>query len=257
VAFPAVARNALSSNSTFVAAMTGTESTLTAELERVRRLNDERAASPRLAAALDRIAEFQARRLAATYSDLARDPRYKEAIAFFSSDLYGPGDFSRRDADLARVVPTLRRVMPSGVIATVTMAIQLTALSQELDRALLVKLGADAPLSVASYCIAYRACANRGGRTQQIALIGKVGHGLDRYVHSPLLRRTLAVMRVPARAAGLATLQRFIESGVSAFARMRVATEFLETIDARETALMNAILAGDDTPFPEPRCATS
>jgi hypothetical protein len=233
--------------------MTDTESNLRAELERVRRLHDERAASPRLASALDRIAEFQARRLDATYRDLALDPRYQAAIEFFRSDLYGPGDFSRRDADLAIVIPKLRRVMPSGVIATVTMAIELTALSQELDRALLVELDVDTPLSVAVYCIAYRACANRDARALQIALIGKVGRGLDRYVHTPLLRGTLALMRVPARAAGLATLQRFLERGVTGFARMHGATEFLETIDTRETALMNAIFAGSDAPFPDPR----
>jgi hypothetical protein len=233
--------------------MTRRESDLIAALERVRREHAERSASPRLASALDRIADFQARRLDVTYRDLARDPRYRDAIAFFRTDLYGPGDFSRRDADLARMVPTLRRVMPLGVTATVTMAVELTALSQALDRALLGKLGADTPLSVAAYCIAYRACANRDARAQQIALIGEVGRGLDRYVHMPLLRKTLALMRLPARAAGLTTLQRFLERGVAGFARMHGATEFLATIDARESELMNAIFAGNDAPFPDPR----
>jgi len=236
--------------------MTSVKSDLMAELERTRRMHDERAASARLASALDRIAEFQARRLDATYRDLARDPRYKEAIAFFGTDLYGPGDFSRRDADLARVVPMMRRMLPSGVIATVTMAIQLSALSQELDRALLVELGMDTPLSVAAYCGAYRGCANCDARAQQIALIGNVGRKLDRYVHAPLLRRTVAAMRMPARVAGLNALQRFLERGVAGFASMRGATEFLDTIDTRETALMNAIFAGDDAPFPDPRGTT-
>ena len=111
------------------------------------------------------------------------------------------------------------------------MAIALPALSQELDRALLARLGTEAPLDVTAYCRAYRACANRDARERQIALIGSVGRGLDRYVHAPLLRRTLAVMRVPARAAGLATLQRISRTRRPAFARMRGATEFLETID--------------------------
>jgi hypothetical protein len=224
-----------------------------AELERARRMHDERAASERLASALDGVAEFQARRLDATYSDLARDSRYADAIAFFRSDLYGPGDFSRRDTDLARVAPMMQRLLPSRVIATVTMAVQLSALSQGLDRALLIKLGVDAPLSVAAYCNAYRACANRDAREQQIALIGRVGRGLDRYVHAPLLRGTLTAMRIPAKAAGLSTLQGFLERGAASFARMGDATEFLETIDTRETALMNAIFAGSDAPFPDPR----
>lgn len=229
-----------------------TESKLVAELHRLRRMHDERAASPQLAGALDAIADFQARRLDATYQDLARDPRYREAIAFFRSDLYGPGDFSRRDADLARIVPTMQRVLPSGGLATVTMAIELSALSQELDRALLAKLGIS-PLTVTTYCVAYRACANRTARERQIALIGTVGRGLDQYVRARLVRHALAVMRLPAKAAGLATLQGFLERGAAAFARMGGATVFLDTIDARESALMNAIFAGDDAPFRDPR----
>lgn len=229
-----------------------TASKLAAELHRVRCMHDERAAYPQLAAALDAVADFQARRLDATYQDLAREPRYEEAIAFFRSDLYGPGDFSRRDADLARIVPTMQRVLPSGALATVTMAIELSALSQELDRALLAKLGAS-PLTVTTYCVAYRACANRADRERQIALIGTVGRGLDQYVRARLVRHALAVMRMPARAAGLGALQGFLERGVAAFARMRGATEFLDTIDTRESALMNAIFAGDDAPFRDPR----
>ena len=62
--------------------------------------------------------------------------------------------------------------------------------------------------------------------------------------------------RRPAKVAGLDTLQRFLERGVAGFASMRGATEFLDTIMSRETALMNAIFAGDDSPFPDPRGTT-
>ena len=63
-------------------------------------------------------------------------------------------------------------------------------------------------------------------------------------------------MRMPARAAGFGSLQGFLERGVAAFARMRGATEFLDTIDTRESALMNAIFAGDDAAFRDPRGST-
>src|SRR5512132_2382112 len=131
------------------------EAELILQLERARVLHEERAASPELAAALDRIALWQSRRLSATYADLARSPRYAPAIAFFQSDLYGPGDFSRRDADLARVVPIMTLMLPARVIATVASAMELSVLSQELDRALLGKLDPAAPLSVPAYCEAY------------------------------------------------------------------------------------------------------
>ncbi len=228
------------------------ETDLIQELEHAQRLHQARLVSPRLAAALDRVAAFQSKRLNATYVDLARDRRYAEAIKFFQSDLYGPGDYSRRDADLARVVPIMARVLPDGVIATVAKAIELSALSHELDRALVAKLGEASPLSVASYCVAYRACDNRRDRERQIALIVQVGTALDRYVHLPLLRSTLAAMRRPARIAGVGALQEFLERGLLSFRGMNGAGEFLAVIEARETAIMQAILAGEEKPFAEP-----
>jgi hypothetical protein len=231
---------------------TAAEVKLIRELGRVRRLDEERAASPVLATSLDRIAEWQARRLNATYADLARNPRYAKAIVFFQSDLYGPGDFSERDADIARVVPLMVRVMPEGVIATVALAMELSAVAQELDRALLGKLNAAARLTVAAYCVAYQACANRADRVRQIALIVATGRALDHYVSKPLIRKTLALMRQPARVAGLGGLQTFLERGFTGFADMRGADEFLVTIETRESALMEAIFAGDRAPFPDP-----
>jgi hypothetical protein len=221
-------------------------------LQRARALHAERAASPVLAAALDRLAHWQSRRLDATYADLGRDARYAGAIAFFGNDLYGPGDFSRRDADLARVVPLLGRVLPRGVLATVAGAMELSVLSHELDRALLARLDPKAALSVRAYCDAYGKIGDRHLRERQIALIVSVGRALDRYVNKPMVRSALAGMRQPARLAGLGALQDLLERGFAAFRRMRGAGEFLAVIETRETALMNAIYAGDRAPFPEP-----
>ncbi|TMH60205.1 MAG: hypothetical protein E6H53_05555 [Betaproteobacteria bacterium] len=231
---------------------TAAQTELIRQLQRARALHEQRAASPALAAALDRLAQWQSRRLNGTYADLARDPRYAAAIAFFGTDLYGPGDFSRRDADLARVVPLMSKVLPEGVLATIAGAMELSVLSHELDRALLERLGPATPLSVVSYCEAYREQDERRSRERQIALIVTVGHALDRYVGKPLVRSALAAMRQPARLAGFGALQDLLERGFAAFRRMDGAAEFLATVETRETALMNAIFAGDSDPFPEP-----
>ena len=225
---------------------------LVCQLERARALHQARAASPGLAARLDRLAAWQARRLNATYADLARQPRYAPAIAFFQSELYGPGDYSRRDSDLARVVPVMTRVLPQGLIATVARAMELSVLSAELDRRMIDKLDPGAGLTVAAYCNAFRSLANPEQRARQIELIVEVGRALDRYVAKPVLRSALVAMRAPARVAGLAALQTFLERGAAAFRRMRGAGEFLVTVEARETALASAIFAGDRAPFPEP-----
>ena len=116
-----------------------------------------RAQNPILAGALDRLSDWQSRRLAASYDDLACDPRYAEAIAFFQSDLYGPQDFSRRDADLAKVVPMMARMLPDGVMWTIAKAMELSALSHELDARVNEYLPrADAQFTVEDYARAFR-----------------------------------------------------------------------------------------------------
>jgi hypothetical protein len=231
----------------------GAQAALIGELARVSRLHEARRADPALAAALARIGEWQARRLRNTYADLAVDPRYMGAIAFFQNDLYGGTDFSRRDADLVRVVPAMVRLLPETVIETVARAVELNALSHELDVALLARLPrADGVFNVAEYCSAYRAAGDYPGRDRQRMLIGHVGAGLDRYVRTPMLGAALTMLRRPAKLAGLAALQDFLERGFAAFQRMNGADDFLKTVAARETRIHDAIVSGTNDPFPEP-----
>ena len=85
-----------------------------------------------------------------------------------------------------------------------------------------------------------------------IELIGEVGMALDRAVGKPLIRSALALMRAPARAAGLGELQTFLERGFDAFRRMKGAESFLATIRDRETGIVTAIFDGRIAPFAEP-----
>jgi hypothetical protein len=223
------------------------------ELTRVSRLHAERTSNPILAGSLERLADWQARRLRMTYADLAADPRYTAAVQFFQNDLYSGADYSRRDADLAKVVPMLVKMLPEGVIATVAVAMELNALSQELDRALLARLPrADAQFSVAEYAKAYRRAGNLPLRRRQIRLIGELGASLDHYVHKPLVRTALAMMKQPARLAGMGALQDFLERGFAAFRSMGGAETFLRTVDERETHIMESIAGGASDPFPDP-----
>jgi hypothetical protein len=231
----------------------GAQALLIRELQRVHRLHEERAGNPILAGALDRLADWQARRLRMTYADLAADPRYTAAVLFFQNDLYGAVDYSRRDADLARVVPMMVKVLPEGVIRTTAIAMELNGLSQELDRLLLARLPrADGSFTVAEYCKAYRRAGNFPLRARQITLIGEIGAALDHYVKKPFIRGALHMMRQPARMAGMSALQDFLERGFGAFHAMHGAEHFLATIDQREIAIMDAIVSGAIDPFPDP-----
>jgi hypothetical protein len=226
---------------------------LVRELARVAQLHEERRGNPILAGSLQRLADWQSRRLRMTYADLAADPRYTAAVEFFQRDLYGGADEIQRDADLARIVPMLVKMLPEGVIASVALAMELDALTQELDRALLVRLPrADVQFTVAEYAKAYRRAGNFPLRRRQIALIVEVGSALDAHVGKPLVRTALAMMRQPARLAGMAALQDFLERGFAACRAMGGADAFLRTIEERETHIMEAIAGGAPDPFPDP-----
>jgi len=176
-----------------------------------------------------------------------------DSIRFFEQDLYGARDFSRRDADLARIVPMMVRMAPTGVVHCVALAVELNALSQELDLALVKQLPrVDGGFTVADYCRAYRRAGDVTGRRRQIALIGEVGAALDRYVHKRLVRTSLAMMRRPAHVAGLSALQDFLERGFAAFRTMDGADEFLAVVRERETRVHDAIVGGRNDPFPDP-----
>jgi hypothetical protein len=230
-----------------------THSAIAHALRRVADLHAERRADPALARALEHLTRWQSARLAQTYGDLARDPRYADAITFFRTDLYGAADFARRDADLARAAPTMARILPERVLGSLAKAIELNALSQELDRRLLARLPArDSPFTVAQYCDAYRAMGNRSERERQLHLVREFGVALDINVHRPLIHAALVAMRHPARAAGLGALQSFLERGFAAFRKMHGAAIFLSTVDQRERELMEAIFGGESAPFADP-----
>ena len=226
---------------------------LVTQLDHARKLHAERAGNPILDGAMQRLADWQSARLMQTYADLTAQPRYRGAIAFFLSDLYGGEEIAKRDADLARVVPIMVAVLPDRVIGTIAQAMELSVMSQELDRLLLGRLPrADGAFTVEEYCRAYRRAGNVAGRRRQIELIGEVGRALDAYVRKPLLRGALAMMRKPAQMSGHSALHDFLERGFAAFRRMGGATEFLATIDKRETELLEKIVDGAHDPFPDP-----
>ena len=216
-------------------------------LEQLRRLRGREAqegSPPRLV----EVKAWQAARLARTYADLAADPRYRQATAFFLNDLYGTKDFSHRDEALLRIYPVLVRTLPDSAVESAALAIEVDALSEELDRRLAARLGTQA-LDETSYAKAYRESSTRAERMRQIDLVDDVGRQLDRLVVKPLVYATLKLMRRPARLAGMEDLQSFLERGFEAFRHMGGAEHFLETIGAREKGILSRLFSGHPTPF--------
>jgi len=194
-----------------------------------------------------RLKAWQAERLATTYADLRADGRYAAATQFFLDELYGPHDFTHRDAELARVLPTLVAMLPARALVTLMDAVRMDALSESLDADVvgaLRRAGQAEALDAPAYAEAYRAAGRPADRALQIELVGRIGGTLDRLTHLPLLGTTLKLMRRPAEAAGLGQLHRFLQEGYRAFRAMHGAEDFLATIVERETALMQRLFAG-------------
>ncbi|MBT9596043.1 MAG: hypothetical protein IV094_08670 [Vitreoscilla sp.] len=188
---------------------------------------------------------YQRERFARTHADLLAHRRYADAARFFLDDLYGPQDFSERDAQFVRIVPALVRLFPQDIIATVEALAALHALSESLDSEMGRHLGAGV-LDASHYLRAWQATGRRADRARQIELVLALGRQLDHYTRSLLLRNSLRLMRGPARAAGLGSLQGFLERGFDTFGAMRGADEFLARVETRERALMDALFAAPD-----------
>jgi hypothetical protein len=186
---------------------------------------------------------WQTERLAHTYADLRRDPRYEHAVEFFLNDLYGPRDFARRDEELARAWRYLKSTLPGLVLSALSQAIELQILTRELDGEM---VGALAPGAVTgeAYAAAYRAVGRRRARLRQIALVIGVGEQLDRVCRHAWIEVALRVAHRPAHAAGFGVLQDLLERGFEAFRHMKGAEVLLRTIRERETRVLRALFAG-------------
>lgn len=196
--------------------------------------------------------QWQADRLACSYADLLTSARFGLAARFFLSDLYGPKDFSSRDEEVERILPLLLSLLPVSALKTIALAVEVDALSELFDAAMVVELdraGAIDCIDHATYAAAYRRVGDADGRQRQIVLIRATGDALERLSQKPLLTTLLALMRGPAQLAGLADLHGFLENGFSAFRHMGKADEFLDCIEKRERTLLDKLFSGAADPF--------
>ena len=211
-------------------------------------LASARAPRPDIAVAKRAVRVWQNQRFAQTYADLSRQARYQPAVEFFLHELYGDGDMSARDVDMARVLPLMIAVLPAAALQTIRDALAFEASSERLDTEVARQLGEN-PIDPKSYAEAFRACGQRAQREAQIRCVTQIGAAMDRLNRWPLIGTTLRLMRAPARAAGLNKLQEFLEGGYDAFRKMHGADDFLATIASRETAIITRLFGNHPRPF--------
>jgi hypothetical protein len=202
---------------------------------------------------LPELRRWQVQRLERSFNGFLQDPGTRPAARFFLNDVYGDHDFSRRDADIARVMPMMQGLLPRPLLASVADGIELGVLTQAFDLRMAEALQRLAPtrrrLDDALYMQAYQAVGLPRLRRHQIGLIGRVGEGLEAALRMPKVGMLLRLSRLPAKAAGLAQLQGFLERGFDAFAQLGDIDGFLGAIDRSERTISRRLFAGDADPF--------
>lgn len=202
---------------------------------------------------LRELRRWQAQRLRNSFARFLDDPQQRPAAEFFLSDVYGDHDFARRDADIARVMPMMQRLLPATLLDTIAAGIELGTLTHALDLETAEALQRLAPrrkrLDADLYAQAYAAAGSREARARQIALIGQVGNGLARAVKTGGVSTLLRLARGPARAAGLSELQGFLERGFASFGLLDDPGRFIDGIVAAERRVSQRLFARDPDPF--------
>jgi hypothetical protein len=202
---------------------------------------------------LPEVRRWQAERLEASFDRFLRDPKRRPAAQFFLSDVYNDRDFSRRDADIARVLPMMQRLLPHSLLETVADALELGLLTHAFDLRMARVLQEIAPkrrkLDAELYARAYRESGLPRLRGHQIDLIAHVGLGLGHALGPPGLATLLKVARGPARVAGLSELQGFLERGFGAFGQLGDVDGFIAEIEQDERDVARRLFNGDADPF--------
>lgn len=215
----------------------------------VQRLREESRTVPWIGDAVTHLKRLQARRFAGTYADLLASRQYEAGARFFLEELYGDRDYAERDAQFAKIAIAIEKLFPRDVADTAAALARLHALTESLDHAMARAAGLSDPDDAGNYVVAWKEVGRRADRQLQLDSVIALGAELARLTRLPGLRMMLRMMRGPASAAGLGSLQRFLESGFDTFAaiaKLRGGAEaFLGTIRTREQRLIDFLFAED------------
>jgi hypothetical protein len=197
--------------------------------------------------------DWQAERLQHTHDYLLSHPKAEPGVRFLLEDVYGGRDLRPVATEIRRALPKAMKLLPDRVMSTSASALEAAIITQDLDEGLVDRLGErlDLDLREADYIAAYRDQAHErlDDRQRQLALIGELGHHVDRYVRSRMIQTTFRMVRRPAHAAGFASLYDFLDRAFTAMKTLDSVGEMLAVIATDERDILERILAGEPEPF--------
>ena len=216
--------------------------------ERSNAIHQEYLSDPELLTRYEHFVLWQTDYMLPFYEDLRATEHYTAAVDFVVSDLTGLG-VCRRDQDIARVVPVMSKMLPHKAVRAMASAMQLNASVLEINlqicRALFEGKSVGAEISETEYRSACKRASSLDECLHLVQLIEDVGHSLDRLIRIPMIGLTLKAMRSPARLAGFAALQDFLQKGYRTFDALEDVDQFLKDITLRMTEVFTEIFTAD------------
>jgi len=178
------------------------------------------------------------------FSEFESRPDTAAAVEFIVSDLMGSG-ISARDADVARIIPIMVRLLPDNALQALASAMELNARTLAINlancRDLSERTDISKGISERDFCATFRSTTSLEECLELIDLTIVLGHTLKRLVRSRMLRMTLRTMHYPAHAAGFSAMQDFLEKGYTTFHAIDDVDYFLGQFAERITTVFTRI----------------
>lgn len=196
--------------------------------------------------------KWQTERLKKSHAHLLLDERYQAVTQFFLTDMYGGLDLTSLANEIERALPTTIRLLPDSVMRTAATALELNALTGELDElttSMLFETMGVSEITDAAMVEAYQRAGSPAMRERQMMLARELGSGLDKYVRSHVIYATFKIASKPLHMAGLGVLYDFLDRGFAVMRPMGSAEEFLDLFIDKEKAIMDNIYANRPNPF--------
>ena len=187
----------------------------------------------------DVLKAYQVERLKITHKECLSDPNTKEATKFFLTEIYSDKDLTKRDADLAKIVPMMCKFFPKELLIVLSDAIELDALTEVLDMKMCKNLNVN--FTDEEYMKVYREKTKYDDRKKQIQLTNALGLSLIDVVKYPLIGGLLGKMGFPAKMMGLSEMHELLNNGFNIFKNTKNVEQFLETLIQNEYDILEDI----------------
>jgi len=194
---------------------------------------------------VDQVRKVQVERLRVTYADFFENPEFTKISKYFFEQIYGAGNKASRDAAFNKIYEKLSAAVNPKRITRVTQLKQLNELTDELDlrvaRAFMANKKKSA-MTLKDFENCYKSLKNKSEREMQLDLLMNTTRFFHKLAHVPLLGFVIKPTQLAAKMLGVEYIMEFFMEGYRSFKSVKNAEPFMQAIEDRERAYLNALL---------------